>query len=135
MGATKKQLLVSDTPHTNVRVARFIQPDMRDQLYDSGAIADCSLFQELHAAVLTHLTPADTVVLNLALIDWFPTAFYRFLLRLNEEIVAAGARFLMCCLPPLANEAFDLMGGKITFAGQVFESEARAIFAATKPVA
>ncbi len=133
MGSDNERLLVTSTPHPTVRVARFIQPDMRVHLDNTESIDECRLFQELRASVLTNLSAGDTVVLNLGLIDWFPTAFYRLLLQVNTTIKAANGRLLMCCLPPLAKEAFDLMGGARTFAGQVSESEVAAIYSATHP--
>jgi len=133
MSSAKKQLLVCDTLHDGVRVARFVQPDLRDHLYDSEPIGGCSLFQELRTAALTHLTADGTLVLNLGLVDRFPSAFYRFLLQAQKEVERAGARLLVCCLPPNAKEAFELMGGNDTFAGQVCETEARALYVATHP--
>jgi hypothetical protein len=133
MGAEKQQLLICDATRPNIRVVRFVQPDMRDQLYNAGAIGDCTLFEDLRASAMQNLAPGDALVLNLGLIDWFPTAFYRFILRANEETRAAQARLMLCCLPPLAKEAFELMGGDRTFAGQVYGSESQAVYAAGHP--
>ncbi len=129
MGAQKTTQLVCDTPSPGVRVARFLRPDMRDHLYDSGSIADCSLYQELHNTVLADLKPGETVVLNFGLIDWFITAFYRLLLRVKEEVAAHHGHLLFCCLTPHVKEAFGLMGGDLTFAGLVRDTEDRALHA------
>lgn len=133
MSGAKKQLLVCDAPHDAVRVARLVQPDMRDYLYDSGPIAGCTLFQELRSAALAHLAPGATLVLNLGLVDRFPSAFFRLLLQLKKEVGATGAGLLLCCLPPNAKEAFQLMDANDTFTGQVFETEAGAVYKATHP--
>ena len=132
MATGHDQLLTLDTSRPKLRVVRFVQPDMRSRL-DGEPIDQSALFRTLRSEVLDGLTAGETLVLNFGLIDWFPTAFYRLLLRVNEVTKGAGARLLVCCLPPLAKEAFELMGGTGTFAGQVYESEGRAIHAATHP--
>jgi hypothetical protein len=133
MGAEAVRQVVCDTPAQNVRVARFVRPDVREPLYDAEAIHDCTLFKELHAAMFAGLPPGGTAILNLGLIDHFPTAFYRLLLRLNEEARGREGRLLFCCLPPNVKEGFDLMGGGRTFRGQVRESESRAVYDAKHP--
>jgi hypothetical protein len=133
MSAENERLLISTTPRPNVWVVRFIQPDMRDHLYNTEAIAYCTLFAELREAALAHLQTGDTLILNFGLIDWFPTAFYRFLLRVNDEVKITNGRLLLCCLPPLAKEAFGILAGDVTFAGRVFESETSAIYGAEHP--
>jgi anti-anti-sigma regulatory factor len=135
MSTGKDLILVCDTSRPTIRVGRFVQPDLRAQLDSSEDIAHSAVFEELGKSVLQQLKSGETVVLNLGLIDWFPTAFYRLLLRVNEEVKAAGARLLLCCLPPRAKEAFELMGGDRTFASQVCESETRALYVAAHPSA
>jgi anti-anti-sigma regulatory factor len=122
--------LICDTPNPSVRVVRFIRPDLRPQLYDQEAIADCTLYREFAAAALVGLGSGQTVVINFGIVDWFPTAFYRVMLVLREAIHAQNARMLLCCLTPSVRECFDLMGG-----GKIFEiraTEASAIAAAGK---
>jgi anti-anti-sigma regulatory factor len=133
MGTGSGRQVVCDTPAPGIRVARFIRPDVREDLYDQGSIAECALFRELHAALLGDPAGGGTVILNFGLIDFFPTAFYRLLLRFKEEVAARNARLLLCCLPPNVREAFALMGGDKTFHGQVRQTEARAIFDAEHP--
>ncbi|MBM3981045.1 MAG: hypothetical protein FJ304_12310 [Planctomycetes bacterium] len=132
MSTGNDQLLLCDTSRPKVRGVRFVQPDMRGHL-DGEPIDQCNLFRVLRADVLDAMVAGETVILNFGLIDLFPTAFYRLLLRVNEVTKGANVRLLLCCLPPLAKEAFDLMGGNGTFAGQIHPSEARAVYAATHP--
>jgi anti-anti-sigma regulatory factor len=76
------------------------------------------------------LAAGQTVVVNVGLIDWFPTAFYRLLLKVREALQARNARLLLCCFTPNVRECFDLMGG-----GKLFEiraTEANAVSAAGK---
>ncbi len=133
MGTGNELLMVCDTPRPSVRVARFVRPDLRDHLDSSGAVDQSTLFQQLHTSALQNLGAGDTVILNFGLIDWFPSGFFRLLLAVNAATTVANAKLLLCCLPPLAKEAFGLMRGDLTFAGRVFESEAGAISAATHP--
>jgi anti-anti-sigma regulatory factor len=119
MDIQSERNLVCDTPRPGIRVVRFVRPDLRPQLCDQEAIADCSLFRELDAAALADLTVGKTVILNFGLVDWFPTAFYRLLLKAREVVQAHNARLLLCCLTPNVRECFDLMGG-----GKLFEIRA-----------
>jgi anti-anti-sigma regulatory factor len=122
--------VVCDTPSPGVRVVRFARPDLRPQLYDQEAIADCSLYRELDAAALANLAAGEAAVINFGLIDWFPTAFYRLLLKVREAVQARNAQLLLCCFTPNVRECFDLMGG-----GKLFEiraTEANAVCAAGK---
>ena len=130
MSAEKPQLLVCDRTLPKTCVVRFVHPDMREYLYDAESIAECALFKEVCGSAMGEAGAGAALILNLGLIDPFPTAFYRFLLRLNEE---ANFRFLICCLPKYGKEAFDLMNGARDFAGQVFESESGAAYAAAHP--
>ena len=130
MNIQTKQNIVCDTPNAGIRVVRFVRPDLRPQLYDQEAITDCSLFRELDAAALADLPAGDTVVINFGLIDWFPTAFYRLLLKVREAVQACNARLLLCCFTPNVQECFELMGG-----GKLFEitaTEAKSVFEAGK---
>lgn len=130
MAATTTPQIVCDRISPEIRVARFLRPDVRDALYDQESIADCSLFLELHEATLANSSPGDAVIVNCGLIDFFPTAFYRLLLRLKDEVAVRNGRLMLCCLTPNIKEGFELMGGATTFRGQVFESESRAIYTA-----
>ncbi len=132
MDIHSKRNIVCDAPGAGIRVVRFVRPDLRSQLYDEKtSIADCSLFRELDAAVLGGLPAGETVVINLGLIDPFPTAFYRLLLKVREVVQARNARLILCCFTPHVQECFDLIGG-----GKVFEvrpTEANALSGIGKP--
>ena len=119
MDIQSKRNLVCDMPSPGVRVVRFIRPDLRPHLYDQEAISDCSLYRELDAAALSQLAAGEAIVLNFGLIDWFPTAFYRLLLKVRESVQTRNARLLLCCFTPIVRECFDLMGG-----GKLFDIRA-----------
>lgn len=117
--------LVCDRPAAGVRVVRFIRPDVRPQLYDADPIADCSLYKELRSVALDHLAAGEAIVLNLGLIDWFPTAFYQLLVQAHRDTQARGARLVLCCMTPNVRECFTLMRGDKVF--EVRETESRAV--------
>lgn len=116
--------LVCDVYPSNMRVVRFVRPDLRNQLYDEEAITDCALYRELDNAVLTGLNTGQTIVVNVGLIDLFPTAFYRLLLKVREKTQACNARLILCCFTPNVRECFDLMGGDKMFDIRATEANA-----------
>lgn len=130
MDIQSKRNIVCDTPNAGIRVVRFVRPDLRPQLYDQEAIADCALFRELDAAALADLPAGETVVINFGLIDWFPTAFYRLLLKVREAVQARNAPLLLCCFTANVQECFDLMGGGKLF--KIRATEANAVAEAGK---
>ena len=70
------------------------------------------------------------MVVNFGLIDWFPTAFYRLVLKVRENVQGRNARLLLCCLTPNLRECFDLMGGAKIF--EIRATEANAVAEAGK---
>jgi anti-anti-sigma regulatory factor len=126
MDIQSKGNIVCDTPRPGVRVVRFVRPDLRPQLDDEReSITDCSLYRELDAAALEDLTAGDVIILNFGLIDPFPTAFYRLLLKVREVVQARSARLLLCCFTPNVRECFDVMGGGKKF--EIRTTEATAV--------
>jgi hypothetical protein len=130
MDIHRERHLVCDTLSPGVRVVRFVHPDLRTQLDEHESITDCALYRELHDAGLGDPAAGETVIINFGLIDPFPTAFYRLLLKAREAVQARNAWLLLCCFTPNVRECFDLMGG-----GKLFEvraTEARAVSEAGK---
>ena len=124
MDIHSKPNIICDKPNAGVWVVRFVRPDLRAQLYDQEAIADCSLFREIDAAALADLPAGETVVINFGLIDRFPTAFFRLLIKVHEVVQARNAKLLLCCFTPNVKECFDLMGGEKLFQIRATESNA-----------
>ena len=126
-------LVVCDDPAPGVRVARFAHPNNLPHLYDSrAAIEESPLYQALRTEALDGLAPGGAVVLNFGLVEPFPTAFYRLLLKVHEQVTAAGGRVFLCCLTPNVRECLALMGDRV-YAGRVRESEGQAVFDAQQP--
>src|SRR5262245_46169560 len=122
--------LICETPADNIRVVRFLRPDVRPALYDHEAIEESSLYKELQAGAVAKFPHGGTLILNFGLVDWFPTAFYGLLLRTLQEVRPKAGRLVVCCLPPNVKEGFELMGGAKLF--EVHATEGKAIAAAKK---
>jgi anti-anti-sigma factor len=117
--------ILCEAPTDTIRVARFLRPDVRDALYDREAIAETSLYKELHAGAIAEIPHGGTVILNFGLIDWFPTAFYRVLIQAFQDVRTRGGRIVLCCLTENVKEGFEMMGGPKLCS--VYTTEARAI--------
>jgi anti-anti-sigma regulatory factor len=118
--------VVCDRPNPHVRVVRFVRPDLREVLYDAEPITSSSLFQEIRAAVnLDALPTDDALVVNLGLVEWLPSVFFRLLMELRAAAQRRQAKLILCCLQPGLRESFDLMGGSKLF--EVRATEARAV--------
>jgi len=118
-----------ERPHEGVCVVRFVRADLRDQLDDSADADACALYQELFERSLADLREGQTVILNFGLVEQFPTAFYRCLLKIRELVTARHARLLLCRLSPEHEEIFRLFRGFDLF--HVTNTEGRALHEAT----
>lgn len=115
-----------------VCVARFVTPDLRDQLYDHRENAGCRLFQDLDASVLDGMGPDETLVLNLGLVNPFPTEMYKCLLKVREVLVRRRGRVILCGLSAGTQEILDLFRADRVF--ELAETEADALRLATSDV-
>jgi anti-anti-sigma regulatory factor len=129
MAPVKGRNVFVERPRAGVRVVRFVRADLRDQLDDVADAEACPLFQELFAQALADLREGEAVILNFGLVERFPTAFYRCLLKVREVAAARNARLLLCRLSPEHEEIFRLFHGPRLF--HVSTTEARAIHEAT----
>jgi anti-anti-sigma regulatory factor len=125
----KGRNLLVECPRDGVRVVRFVRADLRDQLDDDADAEACPLYQELLARALAGLREGQTVILNFGLVEQFPTAFYRCLLKVREEVAAHNARLLLCRLSDEHEEIFRLFKASQLF--RVSTTEARAVYEAT----
>jgi anti-anti-sigma regulatory factor len=117
--------LVCDRSRPRIRIVRFTRPDLRDILYDGEPLTESTLYRTLSAEALAGLSDGETIVMNFGLVEWFPSVFFGLLLDVNRAVHAAGARLILCSLPPSVREPFDVMGG-----GKLFEvrgTESRAV--------
>jgi anti-anti-sigma regulatory factor len=122
--------LVLSVPDQTVRVVRFAAPDLREQLDDNTVKDGCALLQDLKESVLDAMAPGHTLVLNLGLIERFPTALYRCLLGVREAVLARNARLLLCRVSPEHREIFQLFKGDRLFT--IMPTEAQAVAGCVK---
>jgi len=120
--------LIVDRPAAAVYVVRFTRPDVREQLCDDADIAGCELFRELEGRVLRGLAAGDTLVLNMGLLEPFPSTLFRCLLKVREVVNQRRARLVLCRLSAEHQEIFELFGAHRLF--QVTSTEAQALRAA-----
>jgi anti-anti-sigma regulatory factor len=111
----KKPHLIVSTEATGIRVVRFTHPDLRTQLDAVGEIETCLLFQELQERVLNELAEGELLVFNFGLVEWFPTPFYRLLLKVRQVVLARKARLVLCRADANIQEGFDLFGASRLF--------------------
>src|SRR5262245_13947343 len=130
MTTFKCKNLFVERPHDRVWIVRFVRADLRDQLDDTADAQACLLYQELFALVLCNLRDDQIVILNFGLVEPFPTAFYRCLLQVREEVTARKARLFLCQLSQEHQELFRLLRGFQLF--HVTPTEGRAIHEAMK---
>jgi anti-anti-sigma regulatory factor len=128
MELTNGRNLLVERPAPGVWVGRFTRPDPREQL-DGAGIEDCDLYQDLASAVLGGLAAGDALVLNFALVYWFPTSFYQVLLQVRAEVLKKGARLLLCGFTPEAQESVRLFKGDHVF--EITHTEEQAVRKAT----
>lgn len=119
------EYLVVEVPVDRVYVVRFTRPDLRAHLCHDADIAGCELFRQLNRHVLARLGAGETLVLNLGLVEPFPTALYRYLLKVREVVNERKARLVLCRLSAQHRELFELFRGFRLF--QVTSSEAHAL--------
>ncbi len=116
--------LVVERPTANVWAARFIRPDLRVQL-DGAGIEDCDLYQDIHKTILHQIEPGHVLVLNFALVYYFPTAFYQVLLQLRSNILKKQARLVLCGFIPEVQESIRLFKGDKVF--EITHTEEQAV--------
>src|SRR5262249_39561236 len=124
MKSTTSSHLVVETRSPGVRVVRFTHPDLRPQLDDFAKIDDCELLQEVQAAALADLAAGEALVINLGLIEVFPSAFLRVLLRVRELVGERRGWLVLCQLRPEHREIFEITRTLPLFTIATTEAEA-----------
>jgi anti-anti-sigma regulatory factor len=117
--------IVVENRGPGVRVARFINPDVRDQLYDECDIEQSRLFQDLHASALTYFAEGEMLILNLGMLEHFPTVLYSCLLKVREIVMGHRGVVVLCGIRPETREILDLFKAERLFV--VTKTEAQAL--------
>jgi len=94
------EYMVVEVPAAGVYVVRFTRPDLSEQLCADGDSVGCELFQQLTGQVRAGLAARETLVLNLGLVEPFPTAFFRYLLKVREVVNERQARLMPLLFAP-----------------------------------
>jgi anti-anti-sigma regulatory factor len=100
--------IVVENRGPGVRVARFIAPDVRDQLYDRGEIEQTRLFQDLQDSALKYFAEGEMLILNLSMLEHFPTELYSCFLKAREIVIGYRGVVVLCGLLPETQEILDL---------------------------
>jgi anti-anti-sigma regulatory factor len=79
-----------------VQVVRFARPDLDEWLKHAPDIESCALFQELREMALDGLGQGQTLVLNLALVEFASVEFLKLLLLIQRVVGAYQARLILC---------------------------------------
>jgi anti-anti-sigma regulatory factor len=124
---TRSQNLIVEAPAPGIRVVRFLRPDLRAHLDESGDGG--ALLRELCEGALDDLAPGEGVVLNLGLVECFPSTFLDLLLRVRQAVRARRGRLVLC---GLRDEPWGVL--RVTQTLKLFpvaSGEAQAVFALT----
>ena len=107
-----------------VRVVRFTEPDILDQVDWDGSAEGCGLMRELLDSALGDLQSGETLVLNLGLVERFTSNVYRFLLGVRREVARREGRLLLCCLSPAYEQVCKILQADRLFRFTSTEAEA-----------
>ncbi len=116
--------LVVENRGPGVRVLRFIHPDLRDQVYEAGDIERCRLFIDIKNSALSYVTNRDVLIVNLSLVEHFPTVFYSILLKIREILADHQGGVVLCGDNARTREILELFRASRLFAVVKTEEEA-----------
>src|SRR5262245_8648590 len=123
MKVSKRSLVVAEPLAEGVTAARFTRPDNRAHL-DAADTEETALYRDLCEVALDGLAEGQAVVLNFGLVNRFPTAFYRLMLKVRETVLGRKARLLVCGFSAEIMEGLRLFRGEKLFEITVNEDQA-----------
>src|SRR5260370_23659702 len=112
----KNGKLVVENRGPGVRVLRFIHPDLRDQAYDAGDIERCRLFMDIKASALSYISEKEVLIVNLGLVEHFPTVLYSILLKAREILTAHRGGVILFGAHAQTTEILELFKASRLFA-------------------
>jgi anti-anti-sigma regulatory factor len=116
--------VIVETAALGVRVMRFVRPNLGKYLYEDADITLSPLFREIRHAALADLAKGWTLVVNLSLVEFFPTALYRCLLSIRQCVLARQCRLLLCGVNPEHEEILSLFQASRLFSFVPAETDA-----------
>ena len=122
LGKNGKLIVENHAP--GVRVLRFIHPDLRDQAYDAGDIERCRLFMDIKTSALGYISKREVLIVNMGLIEYFPTVLYSILLKVREILTEHLGGVILCGANAHTREILDLFKASRLFAVVKTEEEA-----------
>jgi len=120
----KNGKLIVENRKPGVRVLRFIHPDLRDQAYDGGDIERSRLFLDIKTSALSYLAEREVLIVNLGLVEHFPTVLYSILLKIREILTDHRGGVILCGANSQTREILDLFKASRLFAVVKTEEEA-----------
>lgn len=127
MASGAGKYVVCESPASGVHVARFTKPDLRAYLY-GDPIEASDLYKDIDATVLPNLGKGEALVLNFGLVDRFPTAFYRLLLKLRQNVSSREVKMLLCGFSDAIMEGLNLLQAQKVFT--ICKGEEEAVYKA-----
>jgi anti-anti-sigma regulatory factor len=120
----KYNKLMVENRGPGMRVLRFIHPDLRDQVYNAGDIEHCQLFLDMKASALSYISEGEALIVNLGLVEHFPSVLYSILLKVREIITAHRGCVILCGANTETREILDLFKASRLFAVTKTERQA-----------
>ena len=117
--------VVAETAKPGVRVVRFTRPDMGIELHGTMPPDEQKPYKEIQSFALADLKAGETLVLNFAMIERFPSPFHRILQRVRDVVRERDANLSLCCLTPNIRQCFDVY--KVAHLYHVAPTEERAV--------
>lgn len=116
--------LILSIPRNNLVIARVSRTNLRSAINPYLEVSETDLYLELVRATRDHLYAEGTLILNLALVERFPSMFYSVLLMVRKHLMERECRLLLCGLHGDMDDIFTLLGGYRVFEVTGTETEA-----------
>src|SRR5262245_23462066 len=122
-----KQHLLHEVLAPGIHVIRFLRPDLRSAL--DPIIGDDNVLYREMIELLEGLDSGMRVIINLGLVERFPTSFFQLLMRVRQFILSRDGEIYLCGFRAEILPTVELMGGAklfhITSAEETAFSEAK----------
>jgi anti-anti-sigma regulatory factor len=124
MSTVHTKNLILNIPGNNLVVARVSKSNLHAAINPYLEVAETDLYRELVRVIREYLQADGTLILNLALVERFPSMFYSVLLMVRKLLRERGSRLILCGLRGDMDEVFTILGGYRIFEVKGTETEA-----------